>query len=985
MSGKPKYVVGIDLGTTNTVVAYGRLGAADVELFEIDQLVAPGEVAARALLPSVRYHPAEGELGAGETQLPWSPQPVDAGAIIGKLALELGAQVPGRLVASAKSWLSHASVDRTAAILPWGADESVAKVSPVAASASYLAHVRAAWNTCFPKAPLEAQQIVLTVPASFDEGARALTVEAARRAGLPKLHLLEEPQAALYDWLFQHRGRLADELAETRLVLVCDVGGGTTDLSLIQVEMIDGAPVLTRVGVGDHLMLGGDNMDLALAHHAEQRLGGADAAKLSAARMSQLTQRCRAAKEQLLAADAPESVAVTLLGAGSKLIGGSRSVNLTRDEVRAWLVDGFFPQVAPGDAPQRKRAGIVEFGLPYASDPAITRHVAAFLGRHAAASRKALGDRAPADPAALPLPDTLLLNGGVFRADALAQRLAAVLGAWSKVGSGAGSDTGSAAGSGGGSFIAPTVLHNAHLDAAVARGAVAYALAREGQAPRIGGGSARSFFLLLDDAASRGKGGVEDSARGSTKDSAEAPTRRAICVLPRGTEEGRDLVLADRSFALTVGQPVQFHLVSSAADTAFAAGELVDPSGADFIRLPPIATVVDARGTTAGREVPVHLSASLTEVGTLELQCIADKNGDNDGDNSSDNSGNGDPPRRWRLEFQLRGDAPAEASVAAAHPRLPDAVERIDRVYGGRALQIEAKEVKQLRAALEKLLGERDTWDTPLLRELFGTLLPRARRRRRTATHERLWLSLAGYCLRPGVGDPLDGWRVEQLAALYEAGIQYTKESQLWSEWWTLWRRVAAGLSAELQTRILGDIAAALEAETTNRSARNLNPAQVAALGAHDDMLRLAASLEHVPVEGKAEFGDLLVRQLEAGAEPVQGWWAVGRTGARQPLFGSAHNVVPGETAVRWVGAILALDWRKVEPAAFAATQIARRTGDRARDLPDALRAEVIERLEAIHAPQRWIAMVREVVELDEGDTRRVFGDSLPAGLKLIG
>ncbi|CAN5917058.1 Hsp70 family protein [soil metagenome] len=959
MSGKAQYVVGIDLGTTNTVVAYGRLGAAKVALFEIDQLVGPGEVAARTLLPSVRYHPAEGELSPGETQLPW-PRPLEDTAIIGRLALDRGAQVPGRLVASAKSWLSHASVDRTAAILPWGADESVVKVSPVAASASYLAHVRAAWNTRFPKAPLEAQQIVLTVPASFDEGARALTVEAARRAGLPKLRLLEEPQAALYDWLFQHRDRLAEALAATRLVLVCDVGGGTTDLSLIQVEMIDGAPVLTRVGVGDHLMLGGDNMDLALAHHAEQRLGGADAARLSAARLSQLTQRCRAAKEQLLAADAPESVAVTLLGAGARLIGGARSVNLSRDEVRAWLVDGFFPRVAPEDRPQRKRAGIVEFGLPYASDPAITRHVAAFLGRHAAASRQALGDRAPADPTALPLPDTLLLNGGVFRADALAQRLADVLGGWS------GADSGTA--SGPGSTAGPRVLHNVHLDAAVARGAVAYALAREGQAPRIGGGSARSFFLLLDDLGDRSKSQVE----GSTEVRTEFSTRRAICVLPRGTEEGRELVLADRSFALKVGQPVQFHLVSSAADAAFAAGDLVDPSGADFIRLPPIATVVDARGTSAGRDVPVRLSASLTEVGTLELHCLID------------DPAAGDPRRRWRLEFELRGDAQAEASIAAAHPRLPDAVERIDRVYGGRSLQIEPKEVKQLRAALEKLLGERDTWDTPLLRELFATLLPRARRRRRTATHERLWLSLTGYCLRPGVGDPLDGWRVEQLAALYDAGIQYTKESQLWSEWWTLWRRVAAGLSAELQTRILGDIAAALEGETTNRSSRNLNPAQVAALGAHDDMLRLAASLEHVPVEGKAEFGDWLVRQLEAGAEPAQGWWAVGRAGARQPLFGSAHNVVPAETAARWLSAILALDWRKVEPAAFAATQIARRTGDRSRDLPDALRAAVVERLEAIHAPARWIEMVREVVELDEGDTRRAFGDSLPAGLKLI-
>ncbi|MBC7858240.1 MAG: Hsp70 family protein, partial [Burkholderiaceae bacterium] len=306
-----QYVVGIDLGTTNTVVAYAPLDAAAgeqrIELFPIEQLVAPGEVAASALLPSLRYHPAEGELAPGALQLPW-PQNEAAGqppAVIGALARKLGAQVPGRLVASAKSWLSHASVDRLAPILPWGAGDDVGKVSPVTASASYLAYVRAAWNWRFPAHPLEQQELVLTVPASFDEGARALTMTAARQAGLSNLRLLEEPQAAFYDWLFRHRATLDAELAQAKLVLVCDVGGGTTDFSLIKVErQADGTPELSRIGVGNHLILGGDNMDLALAHLVESRLadGDAGAARLSAARLSQLMERCRAAKEQLLAA-----------------------------------------------------------------------------------------------------------------------------------------------------------------------------------------------------------------------------------------------------------------------------------------------------------------------------------------------------------------------------------------------------------------------------------------------------------------------------------------------------------------------------------------------------------------------------------------------------------------------------------------------------------------------------------------------------------
>jgi molecular chaperone DnaK (HSP70) len=407
-----QYLVGIDLGTSNTVVAYVEAGSEDIRVFEIEQLVGPGEVAARPLLPSVRYHAARGELSDGDLQLPWSAAAPDAAkaaniahaahaanshtlsansaethrAVIGRLARSLGAQVPGRLVASAKSWLSHASVDRTAAILPWGAGDDIDKVSPVTASASYLAHVRSAWNHRFPHAPLEQQDVVLTVPASFDDGARALTLEAARMAHLPKLRLLEEPQAAFYDWLFRHRSSLGTELAETRLVLICDVGGGTTDFTLIKVQMQDGQPQLTRVGVGNHLMLGGDNMDLALAHLAESRLSTPQS-RLSAASLSQLVERCRAAKEQLLGPGAPDSASITLLGAGSKLIGGARTVEITREEVEQIIVDGFFPAVSADARPGRPRGAIVEFGLPYASDPAITRHVAAFLGRGATQSR----------------------------------------------------------------------------------------------------------------------------------------------------------------------------------------------------------------------------------------------------------------------------------------------------------------------------------------------------------------------------------------------------------------------------------------------------------------------------------------------------------------------------------------------------------------------------------------------------------------------
>ncbi|KUY69984.1 molecular chaperone DnaK [Burkholderia cepacia] len=912
-----RYTVGIDLGTSNTVVAYVEAGSDAIRVFDVEQLVGPGAVAAQPLLPSVRYHPAAGELPPDTLRLPWAAAAKasanaagDPPAVIGRYARTLGAQVPGRLVTSAKSWLSHASVDRLAAILPWGAADGVEKVSPVDASASYLAHVRDAWDARFPDAPLAKQDVILTVPASFDDGARALTVEAARRAKLPALRLLEEPQAAFYDWLYGQRDTLRDTFAAARRVLICDVGGGTTDLTLVDVAPgDDGEPTFTRVGVGNHLMLGGDNMDLALARLIETRLTE-PGTRLSAASLSQLVERCRAAKERLLGDDAPASVTVTLLGAGSRLVGGARSAELTRQEVEQIVVDGFFPQVEAGELPRRARAAIVEFGLPYASDAAVTRHVAAFLQRHAEG----------------PLPDTLLLNGGVFRAGALAGRLAQTLGAWR----GAPLD----------------VLHNAHPDVAVARGAVAYGLARAGHAPRIGGGSARSYFLVLDD-------GAADSAA------------RGVCLLPRGAEEGREIRLDDRTFALQLGQPVRFHLMSTVAETPYRPGDLVDLDGGDFVRLPPIATVVDAKAGGDARETPVKLTASLTEVGTLEMHCIATD----------------DAARRWKLEFQLRGDAPVHGDDAAParHPRLDQAIELIERSFGSKAAGVAPKDTRRLRAQLEQVLGAREAWDVALARELFDALLARARRRRRSADHERAWLNLAGYCLRPGFGHPLDAWRIEQLWPLFDDGIQYVTDGQVWSEWWTLWRRVAGGLDDDAQAQVR-DAIAFLEPSDDKRRKLPFDPGKVGPA----DMTRLSASLERLPVERKVELAERLIAQLQKPAERALCAWALGRIGARRPFYGSAHSVVPAEVSGGWLDALFALDWKQVEPAAFAAAQIARMTGDRSRDLPDVTRDAVIKRLSAANASPAWIDMVREAIAFDEADTVRVFGETLPAGLKLL-
>jgi molecular chaperone DnaK (HSP70) len=482
-----QYLIGIDLGTTNTVVAYADmnkpLSPDNCAIFEIEQLIAPGEVAKRPQLPSFRYHPTKGELNPADLLLPWSADTeILAGelsqVVVGEWARELGAKVDGRQVVSAKSWLSHRQVDRSADILPWAGAEGVAKVSPVLASASYLFHVRHAWNFAHPDAPMEDQDVVITIPASFDEGARALTAEAAERAGFTNIRLLEEPQAVCYDWYARQGDNVQAQLSKIKLLMVCDIGGGTTDLSLIKVAQAkDNKLSLTRVGVGNHLMLGGDNVDLALAHIAEKNINGERSSKkLSASSLSQLIQQTRIAKELLLSENAPEHAKVTVLGSGARLIGGAKSCELSRQEVRDIALDGFFPIIDFSERPQTRRSGVVEFGLPYASDPAVSKYLAEFISDHQSACCEALeGD---AENTLNAVPDAVLFNGGVFNSPALSERSMDVLSQWRGQ--------------------AVTRLENNNPNLAVAQGAVAYAKALRGAQLKIGGGSARTFFLLLE-------------------------------------------------------------------------------------------------------------------------------------------------------------------------------------------------------------------------------------------------------------------------------------------------------------------------------------------------------------------------------------------------------------------------------------------------------------------------------------------------------
>jgi len=920
-----RYLVGIDLGTTHTVVAYADTQEKDseVRLFPIQQLVAPGEIDERPMLPSVRYHPAEGELTDTDAQLPW-PKP-DIGdnilqSVVGTLARQLGSKTRGRQITSAKSWLCHSAVDRTADILPWGAPDGVAKISPVLASADFLSHIRSAWNLRFRSDPLENQSIVVTVPASFDESARALTVEAADTAGLNGINLLEEPQAVFYDWLLRHQHDLDISLQNIRLILICDVGGGTTDFTLIQVEHSDGNPKFSRIGVGDHLMLGGDNIDLALAHRVEKQLESSKK-RLSTAELFQLLEQCRSAKEKLLSDNAPEIAQITLLGSGSKLIGTARTVQITKNEVNEIVLDGFFPKTAYEDIPDRRRSGVVEFGLPYVADPAVSKQIAAFLNYHTQACRKALDGKGEK-----PIPDAILLNGGIFRSPIIANRVIDLVGSWSTK--------------------PATQLENSRPDLSVAYGAVAYALSRRvGKIQRIGGGSARSYFLTVE--------------------SEEGSHQRGVCVLPKATEENCEVRLSQRTFSLKLGRPVRFHLVSTTEDTEYQAGDLANIEEDHFISLPPLATAMEQDDPTKNQEVLVQLLTTLTEIGTIQLQCVSV----------------GDSEQRWDVEFQVRKQYAMNASIIDRLPSsFPNAAKHVQLIFGKKSKQLAPKAIKGLRAELEKMIGPRIDWNTTVLRALFSVLLEGIKHRRRSANHERIWLSLTGYCLRPGYGDSLDDWRIEQIWQIYSQNLQFINETQNWSEWWTLWRRIAGGLNAEQQEKIFDDIAKFINPAT----ARQGKVATSAKNRGYDDMVRLAGVLERLEADKKVMLGKWLLKRLQKSGEPLQTWWALGRIGARVPFHGSTHNLVPKDIADQWLKQILELNWKKAINIPFAATLIARMNGDREWDIDLQLRERIVEYLDEIKAPVSWVAMVQRRQELDEADEKRIFGEALPPGLKLI-
>jgi molecular chaperone DnaK (HSP70) len=920
-----RFLIGIDLGTTNSAVAYVDLAAADprVRVFEVPQLVAPGEVAPRRQLPSFVYLASDIDLAPHETALPWKPADPKAATriVVGELARNQGARMASRMISSAKSWLCHPGVDRNAAILPWG-DYDGPKLSPVTAQAQVLRHIREAWDFAHPEGDFAEQEVLVTVPASFDEAARELTLQAATAAGYPPVVLLEEPQAAFYAWIDGHRTKLHPN----ERILVFDVGGGTTDFTLIEVDA--NGEGFTRTAVGDHLLLGGDNLDLTLAKIVEQRVVARSQKKLDALQWHGLVHACRLAKEVLLGDAAPERTPIVVQARGSKLIAGTIRDEVSHAELHAVLFDGFFPLVA-ADAPLlRGRSGLQEFGLPYAADPAVTRHLAAFLARHNAEHVH-----------------YVLFNGGAMTPSSLRQRVLDQIGQWQGT--------------------PPKELPAAMPELAVAQGAAYYGLVRRGLAVRIKGGTPRAFYIGVE---AHGRPRRETNNIGSGPDA--STDRMAVCLAPPGLEDGARVQL-ERDFKLVTNRPVSFRLYSSTTrdDQAGAIVPVGDgkaetlDDGSDLLELPPIVTVLRARGRS---EVTVRLEIAITELGALEIRCVEA----------------GGQHETWKLAFDMRsgGAAPlAEAAPEAApHPRTDEAKAKIVTAFTTGA------GLSTLTRDLEGLLEtRRDEWSMQTTRALFDALADVAAERKKTADHEQRWLNLAGFLLRPGTGAPLDAWRSRVMWGVFNEHLAFPKQEPNRLAWWIVWRRIAGGMANGQQEQIYDRVAQLLL--PSSKQAKKLAEAKPSKQELAE-MWRAVASMERLQIGTKSKLGDELVARMETrkGREDATHLWALSRLGARVPLYGPLNAVVPPSQIKQWLAQLLTWDWPEPDKAALPLAQLARRTGDRSRDLDDATRAKLADHLRLLPGGDRAVVLVEQVVALEAREERVVLGDTLPAGLRMV-
>lgn len=966
-----RYVVGIDLGTTNSAVCFVDTETTPLEIrtFPIPQWIAANLLESRETLPSFYYFPAEGEFPeiAAQKCLSASSKKTTAKErfVVGVLARDHGAKVPDRMISSAKSWLSHSGVDRTAPLLPWRLGEDAEKISdkksPVEISARYLEHIKIAWDKAYPEHPLAQQDLVLTLPASFDEVARELTISAAKLAGLPKLVLLEEPQAAFYSWMSAYA---EEPIAPNRKILVCDLGGGTTDFTLIQTNVTEeGKLRFARTAVGEHLILGGDNFDLALAHYVQNRLvlekripatseteGGT---RLPNRIWSQLIRICCQLKELMLGQNAPESTTLHLPGVGSKLIGGGLQIELTQKEVRDVLIEGFFPVVPLNVRPNRAVSGFREFGLPYAADPAITKHLAFFLTAHA--TNENVADENTAEKNIAARPDIVLFNGGVFESDALKERLVSVLQKWFRTGS---DDP-----------WTPQILANPQLYLAVARGAAYYGMVRRGVGERISASLARTYYVGVE--------GVQEESKGM----------RAVCLLPASVEPDQEIALDHPLFELLIGTPVSFPLFVSSLRLTDQPGDFVEISPEQLTALPPIRTVLKTRRKKQ-TTVRVRLVGKLTEIGTLEL--------------AAQEIPEPDSPWKtlnWRLEFDVRSTTQTEREAHQSDAEEDGFLDEslweemqtiLQRTFTTDFPAAESIKPSELMRHLSQVFPiNRDEWPTSLLRKIGQYLMDLESGRRLSDQHEARWLNLLGYAYRPGFGFAMDDYRIDTLWKTLQKSLIH-KSKAVATQWWVLLRRVAGGLSEGQQRSLCDPIVGnvrALHKQLLENRGRGPDLDLTSQEGA--EIWRMLGSMELLPVAVKIELGNMIIALVSKKRMfPVYDAliWTFGRLGARCLLYGPLNAIVPSSTAVQWIQKRMRVDKNRqpIRPIDhFALMELARKRDDRYLDIPENVRDEVARFLEQENVSENLLRLVLENSIADEKARDLIFGESFPLGLKI--
>ncbi len=921
-----QYVIGIDLGTTNSAVSYVDMIALKEKLstqkkckkkqflkvFNIPQLTGHGEFTKIPVLPSFLYIPGEYDISKEVLKHPWKKRD---DLFAGSFARDHGSKLPSRLVSSAKSWLCNPDADRNAKILPWGS-HGFDKISPVTATAEYLSHIKSAWNHYVKDEDkfLENQFVVITVPASFNEEARELTMDAVKDAGFgTSVTLLEEPLAAFYSWLIHHESDWQNLVNPDDLILVCDVGGGTTDFSLISLKESKGSPRFERIAVGEHLILGGDNIDLSLAKIVESKFKSKN--KLSTDKWKSLCHRCREAKEKILE-NGESSVRITIKGEGRSLIAGTLAADLTRQDVETVLSKEFFPDVDKSkilDIDSGKE--IAEFGLPFEKESAITKHIIGFLERHKKDVEKHLFKE--------PIPDYILFNGGTLKPQLVQDRIMESIKKWF------GQD----------SKIIPVPLENVSHDLAVGIGASYYGLVKQGEGVRVGSGSPRSYYL-----------GVSIEAESQPK---------AVCLVERGLDEGSKIDLSQMKYEVRANEPVSFDIFSSSYRSGDLIGDIIDIDKSMSV-MTPIQTIVKFGKLSESKSIPVTIGAEYTEMGTLAMycqSCVSD--------------------HKWKLQFQLRDqNRSAETPDTEIYDDalITQACDCLDSVFSDAGDSGQA--LKSIVRKIEKIVVQKKiAWPLSFLRSIADKLLFLADSRKHSAEHEARWLNLAGFCMRPGFGDAFDEERAKKLWKIYLSGVVFEKSKQNRLEWWIFIRRIAAGLKAGQQRQFFQDVSSIL-VKTKNVKLK-IAPQEQA------ELWMTAGNMERLLVKDKVVLSKNLLPLLKPGKKQENLFWTLSRFGARELFYGSTDRVVPSKEVVRWINRLMKMPWKKNDPIENTIGQIVRKTGDRTRDIDQPEQEKIIAWLKARNANEKLVKMVTDRVSMAMKDKSIQFGEKLPAGLIL--